>query len=286
MKLGYSTWGMPTVPVEVALDHLAALGFDGVELTVIPGYTTELGRLDATERRRIRALLDRHGLDLPALAAHVDLLAADPATVATNMDRLRLAVDLAVDLAGPEGPPAVTTTAGGQPGQGDQLWPLLVQRVSELGRYGAERGVVIGIEGHVASMVERPAELRRLVDEIGSPFVRANFDISHFNVLGMAIEESVPIMAPVAVHTHVKDERGRVPDFQFLIPGEGEFDYARYLRAMRAAGYDGYITVEVSMMVQRRPDYDPLAAASQSYAVLDAAFHKAEITRTGGRGRD
>jgi len=96
----------------------------------------------------------------------------------------------------------------------------------------------------------------------------------------------VPILAPVAVHTHVKDERGRVPDFQFLIPGEGEFDYARYLRAMRAAGYDGYITVEVSMMVQRRPDYDPLAAASQSYAVLAAAFHKAEITRTGGRGRD
>lgn len=42
MKLGYSTWGMPTVPVDIALAHLAELGFDGVESTVIPGYSTEL----------------------------------------------------------------------------------------------------------------------------------------------------------------------------------------------------------------------------------------------------
>ncbi|RME55855.1 MAG: sugar phosphate isomerase/epimerase, partial [Caldilineae bacterium] len=35
MKLGYSTWGMPTVPVDVALRHLADLGYDGVELTVL-----------------------------------------------------------------------------------------------------------------------------------------------------------------------------------------------------------------------------------------------------------
>ena len=41
MKLGYSTWGMPKVPVDKALVHLAGLGFDGVDLTVIPGYTTE-----------------------------------------------------------------------------------------------------------------------------------------------------------------------------------------------------------------------------------------------------
>ena len=59
MKLGYSTWGMPKVPVDKALAHLAGLGFDGVELTVIPGYTTELIKLDAVERSRIRRLF-RH----------------------------------------------------------------------------------------------------------------------------------------------------------------------------------------------------------------------------------
>src|SRR4051794_26041693 len=103
MRLGYSTWGMPTVPIDVSVDHLAGLGFDGIELTVIPGYTTELNRLDTAERQRIRSLLASRRLALPALAAHVDLLAADPEAAAANMARLRSAIDLAVDLAGDEG---------------------------------------------------------------------------------------------------------------------------------------------------------------------------------------
>jgi sugar phosphate isomerase/epimerase len=70
-----------------------------------------------------------------------------------------------------------------------------------------------------------------------------------------------------------------VPDFEFLIPGEGEMDYPRYLRAMAGAGYNGHIVVEVSKMVQARPDYDPLAAATQSYEVLAAAFETAGISR-------
>ena len=40
MKIGYSTWGMPNVPIDEALEHLAGLGFAGVEPTVIRGYTT------------------------------------------------------------------------------------------------------------------------------------------------------------------------------------------------------------------------------------------------------
>jgi hypothetical protein len=48
---------------------------------------------------------------------------------------------------------------------------------------------------------------------------------------------------------------------------------------MERAGYDGHITVEVSVMVQRRPDYDALAAAEQSYRVLSKAFDDAGIVR-------
>ena len=54
-------------------------------------------------------------------------------------------------------------------------------------------------------------------------------------------------------------------------PGEGDFDYARYLTAMDAAGYDGCITVEISVMVQRRPGYDPAEVARRSFATLTAA---------------
>ena len=53
----------------------------------------------------------------------------------------------------------------------------------------------------------------------------------------------------------------------------------RYLKGMERAGYDGHVTVEISIMVQRRPGYDPLAAAEQSYRVLSGAFERAGIAR-------
>ena len=71
-----------------------------------------------------------------------------------------------------------------------------------------------------------------------------------------------------------------MPDYEFLIPGEGEMDYPRYLKGMDKAGYQGHIVVEISIMVQRRPSYDPLAAATQSYNVLAKAFTDAGLVRS------
>jgi len=42
--------------------------------------------------------------------------------------------------------------------------------------------------------------------------------------------------------------------------------------------------VEISLMVQRRPDYDALEAASRSYLVLARAFEDAGIARGNGSG--
>ena len=92
-----------------------------------------------------------------------------------------------------------------------------------------------------------------LLEQIDSPGLRVHFDISHFNVQGLDMEAVIAQIAPHSVHTHVKDERGVEPDYEFLIPGEGECDYVRYLQAMERAGYDGHITVEISVMVSAAP---------------------------------
>ena len=279
MKLGYSTWGMPKVPVDEALAHLAKLGFDGVELTVIPGYTTELSKLDAAERKRIRHLLEEHQLMLPAIAAHSSLLSNDPETHATNMARLKGAVDLAVELAQGDIMPAINTTPGGSPDEWDTIRDLLVERTRELVEYAQARNVTIAMEPHVGASIDTPEKVLQLLDLVGSPFLKVNFDISHFDIVGLTTEETVAALASQTIHTHVKDQRGHVPNYEFLIPGEGAFDYVGYLKAMQAHGYDGFITVEVSVMVQRRPDYDPFAAATLSYETLSRAFIEAGIPR-------
>ncbi|MFL5800960.1 MAG: sugar phosphate isomerase/epimerase family protein [Roseiflexaceae bacterium] len=279
MKIGYCTWGMPTVPVDIILPFLAGLGYAGVELTVIPGYTTELSTLDAAERKRIARMLKDNNLELPSIASQTSMVERDPDVAARHWARLTGAVDLAVDWALDGTPPSVDTTVGGTSEQWDELKPLLIERMGALVRYGEQRGVVIAAEPHVGSMLDTPARVLELLRLIDSPYLKLNFDISHFNVMGIPIAESVAALAPHTVHTHVKDERGVVPDFEFLIPGEGEFDYVTYLHAMRAHGYDGYITAEVSIMVQRRPGYDPLAAAEQTYQTLARAFEQAGMAR-------
>ncbi len=279
MQLGYSTWGMPTVPVDIAIRHLAELGFDGVELTVLSRYTTALESLTDDERRRILKLLQEHHLRLPAIAGHVSLMEEDSDSHAANLDRLRRTVDLAVDWASADGPPVIDTTAGSRPEAWASKLPLLVERIQEAADYAQSRGVTLAIEPHVGSIIDTPARMLEVIRRVGSDAVRVNFDISHFNVMGIDIEESVSTLAPYARHTHVKDERGTVPDFEFLIPGEGEFDYVTYLKAMQSHGYAGFITAEISTMVQRRPGYDPLAAATQTYRTLAQAFADAGIER-------
>jgi sugar phosphate isomerase/epimerase len=66
------------------------------------------------------------------------------------------------------------------------------------------------------------------------------------------------------------------------VPGEGDCDYARYLPAMDAAGYSGCITVEISVMVQRRPDYDSAEVARRSFATLAAAEQASGVSLVHG----
>ena len=279
MKLGYSTWGMPTVPIDIAIPHLANLGYDGIELTIIPRFTTELSTLDAAERKRIASLLEQHNLVLPAIAAHSSLLDMDPEAHAKNMWRLKGGVDLAVELAQGNEPAAVNTTPGGKPEDWDRNKDFLAERLGELVEYGASRGVTIAMEPHIGAIIDTPAKVLELLEIVNSPYLKVNFDISHFDIVGIPTEETVSALAAVSAHTHVKDQRGIAPDFEFLIPGEGTFDYVGYLKEMQAHGYDGFITAEVSFMVQAREDYDPLAAATLSYETLSNAFKEAGIQR-------
>lgn len=280
MKLSYSTWGMQTTPIDQAVRHCAALGFDGLELTVIPGWPTDAATLDPTERRRIRSLYDDAGIELCGLSGNVPLLLDDSAEADASEARFRTYLDLATELQRPGERLIVTTTTGGNATDWETSKGEVIERVGRLADYADGRGIMIGIEPHVGAALHRPQDVVWLVEQIASPGLTIHFDISHFNVQGIPMEESVAMIAPLSQHTHIKDERGVEPDFAFLIPGEGDMDYVRYLNLMRDVGYDGHIVVEISLMVQARPDYDALAAATQTYEVLSQAFESAGIERS------
>lgn len=280
MKLSYSTWGMQHTPIDDAVRHCAALGFDGLELTIAAGWPTDASIMDSVERKRVRALYDGAGIELCGMSGNVALLLDDPADGDASETLFRSYLDCAAEMQLPGERLIVTTTTGGTAESWDARKSEIIERVGRLAEHAGSIGVMVGIEPHVGAALHRPEDVVWLVEQIGSPALTIHFDISHFNVQGIPMEESIALLAPISLHTHIKDERGVNPDFEFLIPGEGEMDYVRYLTLMRDAGYTGHIVVEISLMVQRRPDYDALAAATQTYEVVSRAFETAGIERS------
>jgi sugar phosphate isomerase/epimerase len=271
MQLAFSAWAMREAPVETQIEIVRRAGYVGICLVSGAAFSLDALTADAAERRRIRHLLDDAHLSLTAIAGHVNLLEPDADQRAANVERLKATLDLAADLAGADPPPPVVSMGYGTPDRYAADRDLLAERFGELAAYAARRGGALALEAHVGQAFDLPEKVAWLMQTVDSPHFRFNLDNSHFEVMGIDMDDYLPVVVPYAVHTDLKDQRGRSPDHEFLVPGESDFDFARYLRALGAAGYNGFLTVEISVMVQRRPGYDPVEVAGRSFDTLLAA---------------
>ena len=104
------TYGMKDLPIDAALRLIASTGYDGVELSLMPEWQCDPAKMSAGDRRRLRALLGETRL---ALAALNEALLITAETRTRNLERLRLAADLAHYLA-PGEPPVIETMLGGK----------------------------------------------------------------------------------------------------------------------------------------------------------------------------
>ena len=277
MRIGYCTWGMREVGIEEAVPAIAKIGYQGFELAVTRGWPTALDGLDSAKRKRIRELCAQYGLVLTAVAGHTSMCQEDPEENQVNMKRLRDTIDLAAGLRQEGEPTIVASLVGGHEDDWGKLRDLLTERVYALGEYAAEHGVILAVEPHSGTCLDLPRKAVWLMEQVNHPAVKVNFDISHFDIMGISIDECVPQLVPYSAHTHVKDQRGLYPHHEFLTPGSGPFDFVHYLEAMQAAGYEGFIGMEVSVMVQRKPGYDPFVDAALGYWALVHAFNASGV---------
>ena len=106
-----------------------------------------------------------------------------------------------------------------------------------------------------------------------------DFPSKNMFVGGFGLEPSLREMLPYTVFISLKDSRGKPWNPEFLLAGDGETDYAAYFRLLGKLGYNGFVSIEVSSMIQRKPGYDPIAAARLCYGRLAPVFGKAGIKR-------
>jgi sugar phosphate isomerase/epimerase len=280
--LGFMTYGMKSLSAAEALRICAQIGFDGVEIALMPGYPTEPKLLSLSDRREIRKTLGDLGLALPGVMENLPLLGT-PENKKENLERIRDATAMAVELS-PGKPGKVETILGRKPDDWEQVKQQMVGELRDWAAIAATSGVVICIKAHVLHAVNSPERALWIVEQVGSPYLRVVFDYSHFYLNGLAFDDCVKKLFPVSPYFHVKDAVGNAAKFENKLAGEtNTVDYVHYFKTIESMGYSGFVCIEVSGRISSVSGYDPVAAARKSYAAMAAAFERAGVRRPGRR---
>ena len=161
-------------------------------------------------------------------------------------------------------------------------WPAarerLVNRIGELAAFASAHGVTLAMKGHANGCVSRPYQLVDLFEQVGSPSFRFCFDMSHYEVQGLSIEQAMYPLLALSAHTEVKASIGRAPNQEYMIPGESDTqsDFAGQFAAMRRLGYEGFLVPEMSVHVMRRANYDPYASLRLAKDALSTILRQVE----------
>ena len=273
ISLGFSLYGMKTVPLDEALRACAEIGYRNVEFALMPGFPTEPKLLSVDARKDLRGRLKSLRLDLSALMINISLT-ADDATHAKNLDAIKAAVQLAHDVA-PQQLPVIETVLGGKPPEWDNIKERMAERLQSWAAVTAAGGIILTIKAHAGNTVNTPERLLWLLEKAHSPAIKVAYDYSHYQLAGLSLEDSLKGLLPQTRFIHLKDAAGDAKKFNFLLPGEGSTDYAAYFKLLKQLGYNGPVVVEVSGQIFNKPGYDPMAAAKKCFAVLSAALARA-----------
>jgi len=273
VKLGLLTAAFPDLTLEEVAGWAAGAGFEALEIACWPASTGEQRRyagvvhidVDAFDHDTVGETLDRHGLEISALAYYPNNLHPDDEHRGEVNGHLRKVVDAAQRL----GVDTVGTFVGNDKDRPlpenlrrfREIWPPLVE-------HAGERGVRIAIENCPmmfsydewpggTNLAWSPAIWDELFSAIPAENFGLNLDPSHLVWLMIDYERAVYDYAGRIFHAHAKDmeirREGLYRHGTFSagmgwqvprLPGLGEVRWERFVAALSAVGYDGVVSVE------------------------------------------
>jgi sugar phosphate isomerase/epimerase len=228
MKLGVLTVLYQKLPLEEALDKIAGMGAQAVELGTgnYPGNShadPDALLEDTTKVKALKQAVEGRGLVVSALSQHGNPLHPDQQFASNAHDTWRKTVLLAEQLEVP-----VVNAFSGCPGDHEGArfpnwvtcpWPPDFQDILDWqwnervipywinqAAFARDHGVQIAFEMHPGFVVYNPETLLRLRDAVG-PQIGANYDPSHLFWQGIDPVESIKQLgrANSIFHVHAKD---------------------------------------------------------------------------------
>ena len=247
MKLACADFAFPLLSHDRVLDLIAMLEFDGVDIGLFEGrshlWPSREFKSPAKSGNRLRRKLAAAGLRCADVFLQMNPSFIPYAINHPEAARRRHARNWflkTLDYAAAAGAKHVTTLPGVyfDDEKPDDGWQRTCEELAWRVAQAKQQRLVFGIEAHVGSIVPDPKAALRLVRDV--PGLTLTLDYTHFTRAGLPDSAAEPLIAH-ASHFHARGARkGRLQTaFQ-----HNTIDYARVLRAMRKAGYQGYVGVE------------------------------------------
>jgi inosose dehydratase len=160
-------------------------------------------------------------------------------------------------------------------------WSTLLRNLDRAAAHAAERGFTATLHPHVGTMVERPAEVQRVLDGSDIPLC---LDTGHLLIGGTDPAELARHAQHRIGHVHLKDVSEPVAKnvtagtisytdgvstglYQPL--GQGDVDVAGVVTALESSGYQGWYVLEQDTILRSPPVGDgPVSQVQQSLQYL------------------
>jgi L-ribulose-5-phosphate 3-epimerase len=243
------------VAIERRLEVARAAGFEAVEVNLEPGESVTL---DSTceELASFRGIVESAGLVVSGVYSRLEWSFPITSQIREKRERGQSILEGLARAAPVLGTDVVLTLPGAVDNSlftaepeivGYDTAYLTAQEVLSDVAHGvaADLGVVLAIENTWNKFLLSPLEFARFIDELGSPWIAAYFDVGNALRTGVP-QDWIRILGPRIKRVHVKDFRvavGNISGFVNLL--EGDVEWPAVILALRAIGYDSWLTAEV-----------------------------------------
>lgn len=243
------------------IEKVKEMGFDAIEYVDFAFPKDE----DPTEyAKKLRAEADRVGLAISNYAVGADFLNGSDGDLEAEVERLKGQVDIAAILGCPTMRHDVTGGIANRTYQGyDNVVERLAKGCRAVAEYAAQKGIRTMTENH-GFFSQDSLRVEKLINTVASDNFGQLVDMGNFLCADDDPVTAVGRCAPYAFYVHAKDfivksGQGVNPGQGFFlsrggnflrgtIVGHGDVPVVQCLRALKGAGYDGYIAIEFEGM--------------------------------------
>ena len=137
----------------------------------------------------------------------------------------------------------------------DEVYRRSGEIIKGLSAQAEKEGVILGVENVPGEFLLTPLEMKRFVEEIGSPAAGCYFDVANCLYGGGFPEHWIRILGGLIKAIHVKDYRlppGNLSNFVSMF--EGDINWEEVTRALAEIGYDYSLTSEVLPSYKHHPE--------------------------------